>query len=355
MTPLTWALVGNTPDAVNPRNNAALNPNGAGNAPPWGSSYASIVASWSGGAWDESRQRLTLFGGGHTDYAGNELVSIDVNAESPAWSLLSPPTGAIGNTGTLNDGSESSGVYFDGRPRSQHTYNQMVVVGDDFWVMPGGAQYISGGATKYINHFDMIAGDWGSAQLADADVYSVPFYGGGGDYDATRGVIWTGGYNNFNKYAMASKVWTRIGPLPHGWSGGYYNVKYCAQHDLVVLFAGSVGLALYDPALNSWSDMVTSGTAPTGDLGVAGIQWDQTAGRYLVWETGEDFYTLTPPVASPKTNAWTWGALAADAGNAVVPAASANGTYGRFFLSERLRIAGCINATNQQVHVFALD
>src|SRR5262249_55208648 len=39
-----------------------------------------IMAAWSGGAYDTTRDRLIIWGGGHADYAGNEIYVFDVNS-----------------------------------------------------------------------------------------------------------------------------------------------------------------------------------------------------------------------------------------------------------------------------------
>lgn len=357
MTPLTWAKIGNTPDTIDPRNNPAMNPNYPSNAPWHGTGgFPTIITGWSGGCLDASN-RYHIWGEGHSDGASNAKPYIDLTANSPTWVLPRAPTGAIGNTGTLDDGNLASGVYFDGRPRAQHTYNGMVAVGNKVWVMPGGSQYQGGGATSHVHCFDTVANDWEVArQVAGGDVYAVPIYGGGADYDATRGVIWSGGWNRLSKWEIATTTWTSVAYLPNGMTGGYYNVKYNAEHGLVLVFAGNFGeIWLRDPAANTWTLMTTSGTAPTFNTGVCGIAFDAPRNRYILWDTGANFITLTPPSANPKTTAWVWGTLNAAGGNTITPAKTANGTYGRFFFSETLSVVGCVNATNEQIHVFALD
>src|SRR5689334_9252707 len=40
---------------------------------PPGSQAVGVIAPWSGGAFDRKRDRLVVWGGGHMDYAGNEV------------------------------------------------------------------------------------------------------------------------------------------------------------------------------------------------------------------------------------------------------------------------------------------
>src|SRR5262249_54969665 len=36
------------------------------------------IIPWSGGAWDDRNQRLIVWGGGHSDYAGNEVSALNL-------------------------------------------------------------------------------------------------------------------------------------------------------------------------------------------------------------------------------------------------------------------------------------
>lgn len=57
--------------------------------PPFGS-YAAMMNAWSGGAYDTKRDRLIIWGGGHGDYAGNELYAFDL--QTLTWLRLWGPT-----------------------------------------------------------------------------------------------------------------------------------------------------------------------------------------------------------------------------------------------------------------------
>ncbi|MBN1377797.1 MAG: hypothetical protein JXA04_01025, partial [Gammaproteobacteria bacterium] len=52
--------------------NSKLQNHFPGNPPPGYTGPQSVMAAWSGGAYDSSRDRLIVWGGGHEDYAGNE-------------------------------------------------------------------------------------------------------------------------------------------------------------------------------------------------------------------------------------------------------------------------------------------
>lgn len=95
-------------------------------SPEWyGSGFVTIATAWCGACYDQADDALWLpLSGGHADYGGNEPYKLALNQEAPAWTMVRPPSGAIGNLLTTNDSQEASGVYSDGQPRSIHSYNK---------------------------------------------------------------------------------------------------------------------------------------------------------------------------------------------------------------------------------------
>jgi len=106
---------------------------------------AAIIKAWSGGTYDTKRDRLILHGGGHGDYAGNELYVFDVNTFK--WSRPWGPSKEVPNIGLQPDGLD---VYPDGSPASVHTYDGVVYlpVQDKLWRGGGSLWSGSGRGTR---------------------------------------------------------------------------------------------------------------------------------------------------------------------------------------------------------------
>ena len=49
------------------------------------------IIPWSGGVIDDQNQRLVVWGGGHSDYAGNEVSALNLNG-TPSWQSITAPT-----------------------------------------------------------------------------------------------------------------------------------------------------------------------------------------------------------------------------------------------------------------------
>ncbi len=90
-----------------------------GGTSPSGHCALSVMQAWSSGVLDTKRNRYVIWGGGHTDYSGNEVYSITFTG-TPAVTRLTNPSDF-----TLNTGCPDVNVS-DGTPVSRHTYDGLV-------------------------------------------------------------------------------------------------------------------------------------------------------------------------------------------------------------------------------------
>src|SRR5262249_6894573 len=102
-----------------------------------GSGYAftsnceAVIDAWNGGVFDTSRNRFIIWGGGHHDYSGNEIYSLDMNT----WALSRVTNPAI-PVATACPESLAGGT----QPNSRHTYGgiQYLPNVDKMFVFGGG-------------------------------------------------------------------------------------------------------------------------------------------------------------------------------------------------------------------------
>ena len=80
-----------------------------------------VIAAWSGGIADEARNRLILWGGGHNDYYGNEIYSLDLNTLKLT---------RLNNPSSPNSyrNEKCMEALSDGRPNSRHTYGGLAYI-----------------------------------------------------------------------------------------------------------------------------------------------------------------------------------------------------------------------------------
>jgi hypothetical protein len=81
--------------------------------------------AWSGGIEDTTGTRLIVFGGGHTDYAGNEIYSLNLGAKPVTLTKLNDPSGP--EVYDRNAGPCPTTMP-DGRPNTRHTNNSLAYI-----------------------------------------------------------------------------------------------------------------------------------------------------------------------------------------------------------------------------------
>lgn len=137
--------------------------------------YAARIDAWNGFGADITTSRLYLAGaGGHADYAGNEVYSLDLNAAAPQWVIEIQPSPA--SVYTIDQP-----YYSDGRPSSTHTYYSVWYVEQRAKVFrfPTGATWGSGnGSTPHIDSWDTSTKLWDppgtNPDLGPNPIYEAP-------------------------------------------------------------------------------------------------------------------------------------------------------------------------------------
>lgn len=331
-----------------------------------GSSYASlpqsVIYAWSGFAWDSQRGDLIIYGGGHANYAGNEVYRF--SGTTMRWELASLPSAV---EKIPNFRGEGNFVPVDGAlnaPPSAHTYdNTSYLPIADRVLMLGGAAFQSGGA--YTLQVDATTSRatgpyfWDPSKADGTKVGGTT--GSGVDPSTPGGEMWQNrdlagnnaitapgidlGY--FSNVEGTSAVTQEGGKdvvyftarLGGGTSSTLfrYEVADVADPSLDrISIAGTnfnapnaVGAAGYDPISKLY--VAVGGTAFVGwDLDVqgaanrsaaiaptiigggtfessqfTGIDWDPMRGVWLVWGGGGDVWALDAPDAGTLAGEWT--------------------------------------------------
>ena len=178
------------------------------------------IIPWSGGAGDDEHHRLIVWGGGHSDYAGNEVSVLNLDG-TPAWERFTSPTMPVP---FVWDGKEWEGLkpYYvrlhDGgkyqpgaSPSSRHTYN--------------GLQYV-----PYQNKLYSFGGSVANGGFLSQEVWTLD---------------------------METKTWTMLGP-PFSQSPTYPTTAYNPRDGHIVMHDKSWTLSDYDPHTNKWKVLATA-------------------------------------------------------------------------------------------------
>jgi hypothetical protein len=370
--PLTALLA-----SVDPMQDAAFNPSFP-QSPEWSdglSRQATVVTAWCGAAYDEGSDTIWLgLGGGHRDYAGNEIYKCHFSTDQPGWVMARPPSGAVGNVLVTNDGQEATGVYADGRPRATHSYNKWAYVpGTGPVLMAHGSTSWRFGGKSWGVFIDPSNGE--HAFTSVPDVLSVDRADGAGVcYDPLRRAIWV-----FEKGTSAAVRYN----LPPGgtaahlgsyqgvgasWSrGGVVSACYVPGHD-VVLVGQNDGYSHGATSNHRWRvfDCATGAVhspAFTGTLGngvVPGLcqpRWVPALQAACVWDNTSNTTQISSlkPSGDPRVDPWHIGTLPVSGANTVVPTpATPNGTLGRWAYSPRLGGFFVFNSTAGPTYFYKL-
>ena len=112
---------------------------GAAKVPPTPSNPSGIVNAWSSFAWDSTSGNMLLWGGGHANYAGNEIYVW--NGTNGAWERGSLSSRTVGTLGADRDF-----IVDNAAPQSAHTYDGNIYLPiNNMFMTFGGAAYTTGG------------------------------------------------------------------------------------------------------------------------------------------------------------------------------------------------------------------
>jgi len=287
---------------------------------------AAVVAAWSGGAFDGRRGRLVLWGGGHTDYHGNELYAFSVDAM--AWQRLTDPTARPRLGREMND---------DGTPNGRATYNGLAYLPapiDRFFSMAGCFAGGDGGS-QAIWMFDFDSRKWAKKSSSG----QTPRGGIGATcaVDPAARKVWWGDSSGIYSYEVDGDRWTR-----HGDDELYYFTSAFDPKRGLWIVVGNGKLFAYDvrsgaPVRQTWKTTGGEGLLAKSN---PGLEYDPVRDRIVGWAGGA-VYAL-----DPETKAWT----VTDAPGA--PPSTPYGIYGRWRYVPTLDAFIVVTASNGNVHFY---
>lgn len=284
-----------------------------------------VIGAWSGGAFDTTRQRLVVWGGGHADYAGNEVYVFDV--ESLQWSRLNDPSSLDG----FCDGSScqpQAQVMPDGKPPSRHTYNGMVYVPsiDRLWSQ-GGSLWKSGNATLLTWTFDFVTQSWSQMSDAEDTSYSIVTA-----YDPVTQHVFHHGNDTLSEYDPVADEWTMRADWEASFPLGTTAAIDPGRRKLVMIGRGYA--LIYDLTPSGplvLESLVTSGATEIVNGNAPGFVYDPAIDKFVAWSGEPDIGLAPQDLFVLDLDSRVWSRISPAASNTVIPTvASSTGTFGRF-------------------------
>ena len=286
----------------------------------------SVISSWSGGIYDTRRDRLVVWGGGTSSYAGNEIYAFRL--DDLAWERVTDPT---------PDPTLGRQTNHDGTPAGRSTYNGLAYLAHvDRMFATGGAIADNRGnvGADITWTFDFGTRQWTDLKPAGSRPKTQAMNACAYD-PATRKVWWFDGEGLFS-YDVDANFWAR-----HTTEGTWDRTVAVdtKRRRLVVIGQGDVlvvDLRAGSPKPQPWK--TTGGDAFL--KGRPGLDYDPVADRIVGW-AGGPVYSL-----DPDTGAWT----ARDAPGAPKPTES--GIYGRWRYVPSLDVFVVVTDVDENVHFY---
>jgi hypothetical protein len=297
---------------------------------------------------------FVIWGGGHTDYSGNEVYAYGpLENNSPTWNILRNPTSPV-PTDVETDGS--------GNPSSRHTYNTICYVNDGTrnWLVSMGSLFTYIASNSYDHVLSYNFGQVSPNSNQPWATHAILF--GAADvcaYESSSGRIWyhTNATNQVGYYDIATNTDTSsIYKSPVGYGS---NAASCidTSRGIWALWDGSNGISFYrtnNGVGNDYYVPTTTGTAPTVVQG--SIVYDSANDCFWLWlGNGKEIWKLKAPGTSPYQggNAWTWSHATPGTGS-TPDAQNTNGTFGRFNRTASVDFPGMplMNAYNGTMYFY---
>jgi hypothetical protein len=298
-----------------------------------------VISTWGGAAADTKRNRMILWGGGHTDYYGNEVYELDVNAER--MSRVTDWT-----TKPVLGGTEQQA---DGRPTSRHTYDNLAYLPtvDQMFSFGGalaGNPPVGSNATWW---FDASTFTW---TRKDPSAGGHPNGGPGLNvsvYDPNTQLVFVEDLSNLWSYNSTTNTYTKLGGVGNNLDYHLNGVIDSSRKMLFLAGGGQFWAVSIAPGSNhafqNWSSRV-SGCGPLLNSSYPGLAFDTRQKLVVGWTGGDSVFLFNPETKSCTTQTFSGGP----------GPAQQNGTNGRFAYFPALNVFVVVNDWRQDAYVLRL-
>ncbi len=297
-----------------------------------------VVNAWNGGIADTKRNRLIIWGGGHSDYFGNEVYSLDLNKS--ALSRLTEPS-PVTNVRSCPE------AYTDGRPSARHTYGGLAYLSEqDSMFVYGGSKSACGYMSAATWVFDLGRMEWKSLDPHQGD---SPGNNPGAiaEHDPNTGTVILTDIANLFRYDPVRNSYKKLRPL----SGVDYRLSGVIDPDrkLFIMIGGpgqfwAIGIGENSKfEVQDWSRKVT-GCDLLRYARSPGLAYDAELRVIVGWAGGDTVYLFQPETRTCATETYPGGP----------GAAQPNGTFGRFQYFSRLGVFALVNDWKQNAFLLRL-
>jgi len=306
---------------------ASTMPTAATNIVDYSGGILNTVGVYSGGAF-VSGIHLVLFGGGHLDYAGNEVYAFGPLGGIPTWRRLTDPT---------DPPPEDQGRDGSDRPVSRHTYDTLVYSPVSNAMVAVGATFAYSAANSYATGdlfefgTDPGSGDpWVIVDTGFPTFAANMTSGLVSGYDTSADVAWGLGKGNGTKlvrFNFADNSWDEWAIDNPNHSGNVQGAFDTARE--VLAYVNGSGVVYAVDCRTPTATVYAPSTTGTGPAAGHVFVHDPVDGVFMAGDgSGQELWTLTPG-ANPYSGGDSWSWASVSVGGVTPASGAAAGTYGR--------------------------
>ena len=364
--------------------------NFGGDPYPFASNCANVIRTWNGAIADTTANRLIIWGGGHSNYFGNEIYSLNLKANPISLTRLKDPTipTNYANRDTCVDGIPPGSPDF--APNSRETYeglaflpspNRMLILDGSLACTQG-----HGSANTWTIPLNNLsnASSWVHEDLTLAGTKpnsdgNGP-YGNVAAYDPNSGLVFVADASALYTYNYSTNTYTQITSSKGFLTGIYLSGAIDPTRKLFVLVgacsAGSCASGngvfvadISDPSFTTqqnWTaatladpdcaEFLDGGANPI-NASNPGITFDSVANDFVGWPNeGNSVYILTPDPANKRLTCQklTFANGPPNSAHANNSPNTSYGTFGRFQYFPALDVFVLVNDWNIPAYILRL-
>jgi chitodextrinase len=300
-----------------------------------------VTNAWNSAVLDTARNRLVIWGGGHADYYGNEIYTLNLSnltmtrLNNPGLPLASDPIYASSNN--------HPEALADGTPNARHTYDGLAYMANiDKMFVFGGSLSTGGQLSGGTWLFNFGTNTWENKTNATG----VPgaYYGVVTAYDPNTGKVFIHNTVNLFSYDYISNSYTQ---LSHDSFGTDYHLTAAIDpiNKRFVMIGGGQAW-WYDLAPGSKyvrQTLPQAGASSLISMVYPGLDWDPIGGHLVGWNGGDNVYSYSWATSSWSTQTYPGG-----------PAVLGNGTQGRWAFSPASRVFVTYNSVDSNAYSLRL-
>ena len=300
-------------------------------------SCQNVTEAWSSGAFDTTRNRLLIFGGGHLDHFGNEIYSLNLN--NLTISRLTDP-------GTPTATSCQHAIANGTQPNSRHTYDGMVYNPDqdELFIFGGSLACAAGTFGTDTWTYSFISNSWRQRIHSGANPTANP--GAVASYDPVTKRVFVQDRRRLFAFDSAANSYTALS------GDNCCDIRNYSQTSVIdpvrrkMVVLGQGDAYIYDlTGANGYQqqNLITTGGSAVINQDYPGLAYDPVTDRIVAWVGGNVVYSL-----NLDTRVWT------SVSNASGPAAVFNGTFKRWAYSAASGVFVVLNDVDANASVFRL-